>query len=198
MRCHLVHGIRTSGSHQAPEALIPYLAPATVFYPDYGYELELTTRLINPMIVGAIEPYIEPGDIFIGHSNGCAIGYDLLQLGAPFAGVVFINAALERQITLPPWLSWCDVYYNQGDTITEAAQLCSSLGLVDPVWGEMGHAGYEGVDARVTSINCAVSAGLPEVNGHSDIFTKLAAWGPEILRRILAHSVPASPLCNRL
>ena len=176
MSIHLIHGIHTAGSDQAPEYLIQYL-PGTVYYPDYGYELALTTRLINPMIVGTIEPYVAPGDTLIGHSNGCAIALELVERGAPVDGLVFINAALNAQVKLPDRILWCDIYFNAGDTVTEAAKVAAALGLVDTTWGEMGHSGYSGRDARVTNINCGATAGLPAVSGHSDIFSSRCLFG---------------------
>ena len=193
MRITLLHGIHTSGSNQPPEALIPYLPPP-VFYPDYGFELAVATRILNPMIEGCIGPYIEPGDVMIGHSNGCAIIYDLLRQGAKPSGLVLINAALEQDITLPAFVQWCDVYYNPGDTVTEAARIAAELGLVDVYWGQMGHGGYKGTDTRVTNINAAATVGFPSVWGHSAIFdtANLPVWGPEIARRIRAPRVLTS------
>jgi hypothetical protein len=186
---HFLHGIRT-GAHTEVKGLIPYLKDAgfDVAYPDYGYELALETRFVNPMIVGSILPYIKPGDILLGHSNGCALAYDLLQAGAPATRAVFINAALETRLTLPAGLKSLDVYHNAGDTITEAAAIAERLGWVDHVWGEMGHAGYQGVDSRVMNIDCGFGRGpeMPVVSGHSAIFTpeNLKAWGPFIAARL--------------
>ena len=185
---HFLHGIRT-GVHTEVKGLIPYLMDAgfEVAYPDYGYELALETRFVNPMIVGSILPYIKPGDILIGHSNGCALAYDLLAAGAPATRAVFINAAMDTRLVIPKQLKSLDVYYNAGDTITEAAAIAERLGWVDHVWGEMGHAGYQGCDGRVTNIDCGdplISYG--NVSGHSDIFTpeKLKNWGPAIATRL--------------
>jgi len=178
------------------EGLLPYLAAAGLIfvYPDYGWIAGLETRIVNPLIVRAILPYVQPDDLFIGHSNGCAIGYDLMRLGAPFAGGVFIDGALEQTIVRPPQVKWIDVYYNAGDEITEAAKVAEELGIVDPVWGELGHAGYAGTDAAIANIDCGRTPGLPVVSGHSDIFTPehLKSWGPYITARILAHLGPAS------
>lgn len=194
MRVHLVHGIHTAGSDQPPEALIPYL-PVPVAYPDYGYELALATRVLNPMLEGCIAPYIEASDVLIGHSNGCAIIYDLLLKGVKANGVVFINGALEQIFALPACVQWCDVYYNAGDTITEAARIAAALGLVDLCWGELGHAGYVGTDKRVTNINAANTAGFPSVDGHSAIFSSenLTKWGPFIASRIAKRVTGSSP-----
>jgi hypothetical protein len=189
-RAHLVHGIRDAGN-SAVRGLIPYFAAqgATVFYPDYGFENAVETRHVNPFIVGSLLPYIQPGDIYVGHSNGCAIGFDLASQGAPFGGMVFINAALETDIVRPPQIPWIDVYFNSGDSATEAAVIARHLGIADPVWGEMGHAGYAGADARITNVDCGATAELPHVSGHSDIFepAKITAWAPYIIERIMSR-----------
>jgi hypothetical protein len=51
------------------------------------------------------------------------------------------------------------VYFNAGDEITETAQLGAEIGITDPVWGEMGHAGYRGDDPFITNINCGDDRG---------------------------------------
>jgi hypothetical protein len=173
-RVILIHGIHTSGP--APiEGLIPYITRYPVKYPDYGWIAGLETRIANPIIVGSLLPFIEPDDYLVGHSNGCAIIYDLMNAGARMKGAVFINAALEQNITRPAGVPWIHVIYNPGDEITEAAKLGAELGLTDPVWGEMGHAGYNGTDPMIPNTNAG-----PQVSGHSDLFTPshLATWGP--------------------
>jgi hypothetical protein len=192
---HLVHGIHSTG--QTPiEALGPYLPFGThVAYPDYGFILGLETRVVNPIITGCLRPYISPTDIMICHSNGCAIAYDLMHSGVVMAGAVFINAALEQNIIRPATVPWIDVYFNAGDTITEAARVGAILGIDDPVWGEMGHAGYLGTDKGIANIDCGKTAGLPVVDGHSDFFTpgNLAGWGPFLAQRLAGHGVLAAP-----
>jgi hypothetical protein len=185
---HFIHGIRTEPTSPV-RGLVPYLVEAglKIAYPDYGFELEFETRIVNPMIVGALLPYIQPGDIGIGHSNGCAILYDLLTAGASFERLVFINGALETNFLLPPTLKSLDVFFNSGDTITEAAAIAEKLGWVDKVWGELGHAGYHGKDPRVTNIDCGITKDMPVVSGHSDFFSplKLKEWAPFLAKRII-------------
>lgn len=193
-RIHVVHGILDPVGKAGLLKLVPYLQQAgfDVRVPDYGLITAVETRLVNPIIVRTLRPYLEPGDLYIGHSNGCAIGYDLIAAGARPAGVVFINGALRRDIELPAPM-WADVYYNEGDDATVAAVASAALGLSDPVWGDMGHAGYKGSNPNVANIDCghtdksALLAGLPPVSGHSDIFTdgKVELWAPYIVRRIL-------------
>jgi hypothetical protein len=192
---HLVHGIHSTG--QTPiEGLCPYLPFGShIAYPDYGFILGLETRVVNPIISGTLKPYISPTDIMIGHSNGCAVIYDLMHRGVAMGGAVFVNAALEQDIIRPATVPWIDVYFNGGDTITEAAKVGALLGIDDPVWGEMGHAGYVGTDKAITNVDCGKTSGLPIVCGHSDFFTaaKLAGWGPYLAQRLAGHGVASSP-----
>jgi hypothetical protein len=194
---HLIHGIHTSFSDSTVPGLVPYLEKTgeRVVHPDYGYILALETKRINPMVVGLLKPYIEDGDILVGHSNGCAIIHELLAAGVQASGIVLINAALERNIVLPPWVKWCDVYFNEGDTITEVAELSEELGLTARCWGEMGHAGYKGDDTWTTSITTNLDAGktpfIPKASGHSAMILppNLAKWGDLVQRRITANKL---------
>lgn len=187
MKVHLIHGIHTVGMSPI-EALTDYLVGFKVRYPDYGWILGVETKFFNPVIVGTLLPYIEIGDILIGHSNGCAIIYDLMAAGCPPVDVVFINAALEQNIDRRV-ASWIDIYFNGGDEVTEAAKIGAKFGLTDPVWGEMGHAGYRGSDPNIVNIDCGNTKDMPVVAGHSDFFTpsKLSYWGPFLANRIREH-----------
>jgi hypothetical protein len=196
VRVHLLPGIHTEPVSPV-EQLIPYLKAAglAIAWVDYGYILGLETRLANPIVWRTIFPYIDKGDICVAHSNGCAIGYDLMNAGAPFAGAAFINGALDPRITRPVGVKWIDVYFNAGDVVTEVAGLAQELGVVDPTWGAMGHLGYQGHDPSITNINCGGTVGLPTVWGHSDFFSplKVKAWGPYLANRIKA-TLPVAPV----
>jgi hypothetical protein len=188
MTVHLVHGIHTQGASPV-QGLIPYLTAAgfETRYPDYGWIAGLETKIANPIICGSLRPYIATDDIVVGHSNGCAILYDMLQSGLKVSGAVFINAALEQSIQ--PLAPWTDVYYNPGDDITEAAELGAKLGLTDRTWGAMGHGGYVGNAPSIVSYNCGLTSGMPVVWGHSDFFTpaNLVFWAPFLIARIKQH-----------
>ena len=193
MTVHLIHGIHTEPTSPV-KGLVPHLVAAgwKVRYPEYGYELALETKIINQMISGTIAAYVEPGDILIGHSNGCALAYAIMQTGIKVGGAVFINGALENNFPRPPGCPWIDVYFNQGDEITRAAQLGEELGIVTPIWGELGHSGYVGTDSLVASIDCFRTPDMPVIDGHSDFFTptKLQLWAAYLAKRIqerLAH-----------
>lgn len=188
MNVYLIHGIHTEPDSPV-KGLIPYLKAAgfNVRYPEYGYEFAVETRIVNPIVVGTLLPCIEAGDVLIGHSNGCAIAYHLMQQGAPVAGAVFINGALETNIVRPGTCKWIDVYCNSGDTVTEAAKWGAKFGLVDQVWGELGHLGYTGSDGAIQTMHCDTTTNEPVVMGHSDIFThsKIVSWGPYLSNRIV-------------
>ena len=186
---HLIHGIRTPDGDKVVPSLIPYLQEiGAVSYPDYGFELAVETRRINPVIIGCMLPYIAVGDVLIGHSNGCAVIYHLLQAGVLPSGVVFINGALINNFVLPPMIPFAHVYFNAGDDITEVAEMAEVLAgtPVDTAWGDLGHAGYSGPDTRVTNFDCGNISGMPKVDGHSDIFSigNLPAWGPFIADKL--------------
>lgn len=199
MRVHLIHGIHTEGPSPV-ENLIPYLVTEgfETFYPDYGFILGVETRIVNPIIRGALMPYIGSQDVIIGHSNGCAVAYDLMCAGQKLSGAVLVNAALEQTITRPAGVPFIDVYFNPGDEITEAAKIAEQLGIVDPVWGEMGHAGYNGLDSSIHNINCATTPGMPTVLGHSAFFDpiNITAWGPFLAKR-LASQMVSSPSASQ-
>ncbi len=183
---HLIHGIHTGGPSPI-EGLIPYLAPYSVSYPDYGYILGVETKVVNPIVCGTLRPYVGPTDILIGHSNGCAVAYDLMNSGIHVGGAIFINGALKQEIVLPKFCPWIDVYFNAGDEITEAAKIGAELGIDDPVWGEMGHAGYLGSNPAISNFNCGTTTGMSIVSGHSDFFNHLVDWGPFLRNRLQAH-----------
>lgn len=190
-RVHLVHGIHTPAGSPVVQGLIPFLENEgfEVLYPDYGYELAIATRQVNPMLIGMMLPYIQKGDLYVGHSNGCAIGYELMRRGAPITGAAFINAALDSAIEIPSQLKFLDVYFNAGDQLTEAAKVGAWMQITDAVWGEMGHTGYSGDDDRVRSHDC--EEGPAPCYGHSALFNpvpELMYWGPIVAKTLREKS----------
>src|SRR5579859_6052329 len=118
-----------------------------------------------------------------------------MSRGVKVAGAIFVNAALERNIARPAGCPWIHVYFNPGDEITEAALIAARLGITDPVWGEMGHAGYSGTDPKIQNTDCSATIPLPSVSGHSDFFaphTNLPAWGPYLANDLRARLAPAA------
>lgn len=193
MRIHLIHGIHTEPTSPVVPGLIPFLKRTglPVFAPNYNFILAAETRRVNPMVANVLLPYIEAGDILVGHSNGCAIAHALLVLGAPASGLICINAALDNDIEIPKQLKWMTVYWNEDDTLVEVAQLASVVGIAPRAWGMMGHTGYTGPSLLPKSISCGKDrpVGMPWVRGHSDFFThaNLPAWGDDVRSRIMGN-----------
>ena len=115
--------------------------------------------------------------------------YELLLRGAPAAGVVFINGALEQNFVLPAHVKWCGVYYNAGDKITELAVLGAKFDIVDSDYGALGHGGYIGDDPRIEGFDAGSTIGMPAVAGHSAIAApdNLPHWGSHLANFIRSH-----------
>lgn len=198
-KIHLVHGIHTGFASPEVAGLVPYLEKTgmQVVHPDYGYILAAETRRINPIVVGLLTPYVETGDVLIGHSNGCAIIYDMLYALSEKqiipSGFIFINGALEQRITVPAGIGWGVALYNEDDTMTRIAEIAAFFGTAPRTWGEMGHGGYIGSDARIENVDQKNSAGMPAVSGHSSFFTaaNLPAWGDWVQQYIVRKLSPA-------
>ena len=197
----LLHGIHTPMGDPKVLRLVPYLAQLKVEikYPDYGYVAAIETRRINPALWGMLTPCIESGDVLVGHSNGGCVAYETILNLPPTVvdiGLVLIDAALRRDITLPPNVKWCQVYYNAGDQVTQLAALAELVpfSLVDQNWGSMGHAGYSGDDPKVDQIDCAHTKGLMNDLGHSEIFVppEINQWGPYITTNIGTKQWPTT------
>ena len=175
-RVHIIHGIHVSEPDNSVGKLRPYFE--TYGYPvlvhDYGHIFAWQARFRNEGIAERIAKHVQPGDIVIGHSNGCAIIHLMAKKGVQFKGAVLINAALDRDAQIENGAEWVHVYHNKGDGWTSLSRL-----LFWHPWGAMGQKGYEGPDRRVRNFDC-----YPDVDGHSDIFTKLPKWG-----RIVASNV---------
>lgn len=180
LTAHLLHGFNVNdGGQGSIDRLKPYLARGGMIPidHDYGYFGLLDIRLFggNARVAKEVAASVLPGDIGIGHSNGCAILAAAAALGAPFAGLVFINAALDEDCVVSKHVKFVHVYFNDGDYAVWAAQVFK---FKHP-WGPMGRVGFKGEDPRYLNIDCS-----PDVQGHSDIFTKLDKWGPYIVRQI--------------
>jgi hypothetical protein len=196
---HVFHGIHTASGSAVVPGLFPYLETINdVVYPDYGFILAVESRRINPVVAGSVRPYIGDGDILLGHSNGCAIIYELVLSGLLPRGMVLINAALRRDFQVPTGMEFVHVYFNAGDELTILAQAGAADGLVDPEWGDCGHAGYSGHDPRVRNFDCANTPGMPCVWGHSAIFEdeNLEQWGRFIRDRIEDDCQPVADALN--
>lgn len=174
MRVHLLHGFNVRDAGKAStDRLKPYFYAAgyQVLDHDYGWLGLVGVRLLDARIAARVAASVVPGDIGCGHSNGCTILSMAAEMGAPFAGLVYINPALDRDTPLAPHIPFAQVYNNDGDDAVEAARF-----LVAHPWGDMGRVGYIGPDWRYQNINCSRS-----LQGHSALFADIKKWGPIVI-----------------
>ena len=181
-----VPGIHATMQNEGIEGMILALNQQGLdVYPfHYGFAYAVTTALLNPGRAKKLAALVEPGDVIMGHSNGCDLGWRAAMLGAPIAGLVLINPALKPDIEFSPQVQWVRVYYNKGDEVVPWA---NKLFLFDHSWGAMGRDGYTGTDKKVQSVDCGT--GPYPANGHSDIFTpgKIDYWAKYIALEIASH-----------
>lgn len=190
-RVILLHGFNVRDEGIATVGrLAPYFEAAgfRVKRPRYGWTFLLFgVRYMNPRAARMIADMAEPGDVVVGHSNGCAIAVGAAEQGAPFSQLVLINPALDSDHKFPSQLERIHVWHSPSDAPVRWAKW-----LPWHTWGDMGAVGYRGpFDPRVTCYN--KQNGFPvSSSGHSDIFAsgKLEYFAPLIVRAVSQHSSP--------
>lgn len=148
----------------------------------YGFFFLLRVRFLVERFARVLADMSEPGDIVIGHSNGCLMAMIAAEHGATFAQMVFINPALDNDTPLPPHVGHLTIWHSPSDWVVRVARL-----LFAHRWGDMGAVGYRGkADARITSINKENAYEQATSSEHSDVFAEpqLSFFGPEIVRQI--------------
>ena len=168
----LVHGFNAKNPEKTIGKLRPWLK-------TYGYKVQLFNygwlgllgvRFFNKRIARTLNEFIRPGDVGIGHSNGCAILRRAADMGAPFRQLVWINPALNRDTELSKQIKLCTVLHTPHDNVVRWAAR-----LPRHEWGDMGYAGYTGDDPRYFNI-------MTNESGHSTIFQStpwmrsIASW----------------------
>jgi hypothetical protein len=125
-------------------------------------------------LLGAVNPDVQL--IGIGHSNGCALLYRAVKVGAPFDKLIFLNPALDRGKKFPEQVKQIHVFYTPHDKPTRISRW-----LLWHPWGNMGQKGSSSDDLRI--INWDMSVGFikgSEVKSHGGVFKKLEYYGPVI------------------
>ncbi len=160
-RAILVHGFNvTDGGAGSIDTLSNLLAAMNMRVKqfDYGWLFIFGVLFKNKKIAKELKAIVKPGDVGIGHSNGCALLLKAAVGGAPFKTLIFINPALESDALIPDHVEQVLVFYTHGDKAVKAAKWARiSIGWLFRgfQWGEMGAVGYTGKDDdnRVTNIN---------------------------------------------
>lgn len=181
----LLHGFNVSdhgvGSIEQLRPLVESSQGVKCLSLAYGWRGLAGCRLFNPRTARALANLSRPGDIGIGHSNGCAIiNQATIEPGCWLSRVMYIQPALDewrRPFDVKAW----QVFSNSGDlaTIAAAWRPWSS-------WGKMGHTGYihrPGQPGPAPEQHHTHERGIV---GHSAMFTPegLTAYGADIKRFI--------------
>lgn len=183
-RVILIHGfnVRDEGDRTVG-ALAPFLESAGfhVKRPRYGWRGLLGVRYLNETFSQLIADLSEPGDILIGHSNGCAIAVEAAEKSThEFARLVLINPALDSDHLFPANIRRIDVWHSPSDGPVRFAKF-----LPWHSWGDMGAVGYRGLyDPRVRSYNKENGFKVSS-DSHSDVFEpgKIEFFGPLIVSK---------------
>lgn len=166
---------------------------------DAGYDIILAnyghTHLFN--VASVTEDHAReiaaaalPGDIAVGHSNGCtAIHKACRDHGANLGHLLYLNAALPTDTAPMPWVTQQDVFFAPDELATLAGAIWGTLNFWAGEWGAMGRYGYTGDDERVTNID------LGPV-GHSGAmdFTRRERTAQAIIDRIHGRAMARQPL----
>lgn len=183
---HLIHGFNVSdGGARTVGRLRPSLEAAgwRVRLHDYGWTGPLLLRLANRRVVRELQAAIAPGDVVIGHSNGCLIAWQLAECSR-LSAVVCIQPALRRDTR------WCTpvlCLYNRHDWAVRFgrlwARLASRLTRRWHGWGAAGASGFA-PGPNITNWDTADPSVYAPARGHSAVFQEpaLTLWGSRIRR----------------
>lgn len=104
-----------------------------------------SVRHRNEKRAKALASIIRPGDLLIGHSNGCALIdmalHQLASLHPATVKVAYFNPALDKDAPLAANVEKCLLFYTPSDHTVWKAKL-----LPFHPWGEAGRTGYKAKD----------------------------------------------------
>ncbi|MBE0421987.1 hypothetical protein [Pseudoalteromonas nigrifaciens] len=146
----LIHGFNVSDEGKGTTSkLAPYLNneefEVEIFL--YGWLGLMGVYFINPRVVKQLLDKVSPGDVGVGHSNGCLILHMAAHYGAPFSKVIYINPALKSNVSFATQIDKVFVIHTDGDMAVKFASWLRALipwaPLGDPMWGDMGARGHQ-------------------------------------------------------
>lgn len=174
---HFIHGAFDPNGSRFIDWLAPYFGErgyATNTKFDYGWTGIFSAFFLNDRWARLLTAQVRPGDIGVGHSNGCAILARATDLGAPFRELLFLHPALDRGARIDPHVERITVFHAPSEIPTLLARFIP----MHP-WGDMGRVGYRGSDPRFVSINTETANEHP-VFGHTGEGRNPEFWGPLI------------------
>lgn len=161
---HIVHGIMTKNVPWAFQKVAGEVYRSMGFKVvehSYPWMTGLFTRHRNEKIAEKLYDEIPNGSIYVGHSNGCTLGWKLAQMGKEFTGVVFIQPALDRDKIIYD-ADWVHVYCNPEDKTVWLSKI-----LINHDWGNQGQEGPLNPPDHYEVIWVNDTDGMPEVIKHS-------------------------------
>lgn len=178
-RIIIVHGIHTNDSVGWMDFLVERFRDCgwNAAKWTYGYAYAMLTRWQNPGRAKALAALIQPGDVVLGHSNGCCLAWMAAELGAPIGGAIMLNPALDCDKVMARQVPWVNLYANRHDEVVPLAKV-----FVGHPWGAQGRDGLGVKDDRYQTV--FTDGGYPVVRGHSDILSpeKLPLWSTRIIQ----------------
>jgi len=178
---HIIHGIKTSKTNNRLAMIKKNLLDVgfrteEVIIHSYGYmPFILSPRLENKKIAEKIAEKIGDGDIIIAHSNGCAIAWEIAEMGAKIYGAVLINPALDADKVFPHQVKWVHVFYNRDDWVVGLAKY-----MPFHIWGDQGRIGPKFSDPRYSLTEIPDHKNELGVWEHSAVINEKDIWFPEI------------------
>lgn len=196
MLVHLIHGfnVRDGGNRSIGTLRDHFVDLGRVVMQRYGWVGLLRLRRRNERAARMILPWIEEGDILVGHSNGCLICWQLVQAGAKPSMVICIQPALRRDTQWPEDIPVL-CCHSPHDWIVELGRIWGRFWSVANPWRQRhgwGAAGRHGFDPAPNIVNVNTAAGtLFPARWHSSLFRPSirAYWGCHLAgwaRRMLA------------
>ena len=185
---HVIHGfnVRDNGRNTT-DKLLPYFRQRgyLAMDHDYGWVGPIRLRRRNARSVEEILPWIAPGDILVGHSNGCLLCWKLIEAGAPAAKVVCIQPAMKKGTV---WSKSVQVLclFNDKDRVMYLSYAWSRLTSFINIFREphdWGYAGKVGFTEAENVLNINTRKAVNPAKGHSGLFRpfSLAFWSHVIL-----------------
>ena len=172
---YFLHGVETLDAKNSIGLLSEYfhMPPFKSFILDYGWIPIVLANFLNFFILKKLKKEVVPGQICLGHSNGCALFW-MLAHKIDIEGLILVNPALDNDVEFPASIRFIHIYWSPKDEISWLSQF-----VPFSAWGLMGQTGYRGKpDARVKQFDMEV--------GHMDIHERevRAKWGPIMVQNI--------------
>ena len=175
LRAILVHGYNVKdGGAGTTDALRPLFEAAgyEVLEFDTGWRGLFMVRFGNAKRARRLARMIKPGDLLIGHSDGCNLinlaSWNLANGSRPTPKLVaYVNPALDRDTQLAPQIDGAIVCHTPSDNVVKVAKL-----LPFHNWGSMGAYGYAEKDPSKTDVrylNASHESMGVENSGHSGV-----------------------------